>query len=172
MIFIKIGLAVFMAVSPFLSSDKNGKATLSALLPTAATDDHDRLNPQSAGNRKHKAIHSSSSLSPQKIYISQNENRLHQVIREQIKNHQKGAQSQKKVSALAEETGDLVNEYEITLRQIENTRSYNEQLKKLIQDQTNEMKSIRIQIGEVKQTGKDILPFMLEMTDNLAKKVD
>ena len=197
MIFIGIGLAVFMAVSPFfLSADGNGKVMRSTLLSREAVDPNqanpqsainkkqraiyptslsmtavnpNQTNPQSAINKKQRAIYPPLFFSSQKFYISRNENKLNQVIGEQIENHQKGAQSQEKVSALAEETGDLVNEYEITLRQIENTRSYNEQLKKLIQDQANEMKSIRIQIEEVKKTSKNILPLMLEMTNNLAK---
>lgn len=106
------------------------------------------------------------------FFLSANETKLNQVIDEQIKNHQKGAKSQEKVSTLAEETGDLVSEYEITLRQIESTRSYNEQLKKLIEAQKKEMSSIRTQIVEVKQTGKDITPLMLEMIKNLEKFIN
>ena len=101
------------------------------------------------------------------LYVSNNENQLKKVIEEQIKNHQKGARSQKTISSLAEETGDLVSEHEITLRQIESTRTYNEQIRKLIADQNQEMKSIRTQIVEVKKTGKDILPLMLKMVKNL-----
>lgn len=101
------------------------------------------------------------------FFLLADETKLNQVIEEQIKNHQKGAKSQKKVSALAEETGDIVNEYEVTLQQIESIRSYNKQIQKLIEDQKNEMSSIRTQIVEVKQTGKDIVPLMLEMTKNL-----
>lgn len=105
------------------------------------------------------------------FFLYANETKLNQVVEEQIKNHKAGAQSQKKVSAIADETQDLVSEYEITLRQIESTNSYNEQLKKLIADQNNEMQSIRTQIVEVKQTGKDIIPLMLEMIKNLEQLI-
>ena len=97
------------------------------------------------------------------------EHRLNQVVEEQIVNHQKGVESQKKVSSLSEQTGDLISEHEITLRQIESLRSYNNQLKKLISSQQEEMLSIRKQIKEVKKTGKNILPLMLEMTSYLEK---
>ena len=105
------------------------------------------------------------------FFLYANETKLNQVIEEQISNHEKGAQSQKKVSSIADETQDLISEYEITLRQIESTNSYNEQLKKLIADQNNEMQSIRTQIVEVKQTGKDIIPLMLEMIKNLEQLI-
>ena len=101
------------------------------------------------------------------FFLSADESQLNQVIAEQIKNHQKGAKSQEIVSSLAEKTADLVSEYELTLRQIESVRNYNKQMKTLVQDQVNEIKSIHTQIVEVKQTGKDIIPLMLEMTKNL-----
>ncbi len=101
--------------------------------------------------------------------IASNEEKLQNVIEEQIKNHQKATRSQEKVSALAEETEDIINEYEIVLGQIENTRSYNTQLKKLIADQKSEMTSIRTQIIEVKQTSKNIIPLMLKMIKSLEK---
>ena len=101
------------------------------------------------------------------FFLYADENQLNQVIKEQIKKSPKGCGVSKKVSSLAEETGDLVHEYEVTLHQIESLRSYNQQTKKLIEDQKREMSSIRVQIEEVKQTGKDIVPLMLEMTKNL-----
>ena len=101
------------------------------------------------------------------LWAMADEGKLNQVIEEQIQNHKAGAQSQKKVSALAEETDDIVGDYEVTLRQIENARAYNQQLKTLIEDQNKEQVSIRTQIKEVKQTGKEIVPLMLEQTKNL-----
>ena len=93
--------------------------------------------------------------------------KLNQVIDEQIKNHKAGAESQKKVSQLADETDDIIGDYEVTLRQIEDARTYNQQLETLIEDQNQEKTSIRVQIKEVKQTGKEIVPLMLEMLKNL-----
>ncbi|MDE0119739.1 MAG: DUF3450 domain-containing protein [Bdellovibrionales bacterium] len=136
---ISFGLTVLLAVSPFFLSAKESSQTTEWL----------------------------SLFSIKSLYASNSENQLNKVIAEQIKNHQKGARSQEKISSLAEETGDLVSEYEITLRQIESTRTYNEQIRKLILDQNQEMKSIRTQIVEVKKTGKDIVPLMLEMVKNL-----
>ena len=101
------------------------------------------------------------------LFALAKESQLNNLIEEQIKNHQAGAESQKKVSALADETEDIVGDYEVTLRQIEDARSYNQQLKTLIKDQNQAETSIRVQIKEVKQTGKEIMPLMLEMLKNL-----
>ena len=103
------------------------------------------------------------------LLLAETNTELDKVIHEQIKNHKQAADSQKKVSTLAEKTRDIISEYEIVLRQIESTRSYNNQLKKLIQNQKDEMSSIRTQIVEVKQTSKDILPLMLEMMKSLGQ---
>ena len=101
--------------------------------------------------------------------FADSKDKLNKVIDEQVKNHQAGTQSQKKVSALSDETDDIVGDYEVTLRQIEDARSYNQQLKVLIEDQNQEMGSIRTQITEVKQTGKEIMPLMLEQLKNLER---
>ena len=144
MTLLKFGLAVLLAVSPFFLSANNSKV--------------DHLD-QTAVQKPF-------------LYVAKNESQFNKIIEEQIKNHQKGAKSQKQISSLAEKTRDIISEYEVTLRQIESVRSYNNQLKKLIKDQKNEMSSIRLQIVEVKQTGKDIIPLMLKMTKNLEEFIN
>lgn len=93
----------------------------------------------------------------------QEENKLQQVMGEQEKNHQKGAESQKKVSRLAEETTDIEVEHQAVITDIRNTQIHNEQLKKYIQNQKEEIQSIREQIVEAKKTNKEITPLMLDM---------
>ena len=103
------------------------------------------------------------------MFLLAEQKKLNQVMEEQMDNHKAGAKSQKKVSALSEQTIDLVSEYEGVLHQIESLRSYNKQTRKLIKSQTQEMESIRTQIGEVKQTSKEIMPLMLQMSKNLER---
>ncbi len=178
---IQIGLAVFLAVSPFfLSAGEESVKSDSAAQPffpqIGSLHKSEFFLPKDSSYSsqvKHKLNPLiSSSENKLNLLLSANETQLNKVIEEQIKNHQKGAKSQEKISSMAEETKDIVSEYEVTLRQIESTRSYNEQLKKLIKDQTDEMQSIRTQIVEVKQTSKDIMPLMLEMTKNLERFID
>ena len=100
------------------------------------------------------------------------EEKLQQVMGEQEKNHQKGAESQRKVSRLAEETADLEAEHHVVLTNIKNTRDHNEQLKKYIQDQKEQIKSIREQIVEAKETNKKITPLMLDMLRMLEQLIE
>lgn len=145
---IQIGLVVFLAVSPFFLSANENQKSVGLILPFYRS-----ITPANTINH----------------LFASNEKKLNQVVEEQMQNHQKGADSQEKVTSLAEETEDIINDYEIILRQIENTRSHNRQVRKLIDDQTAEMSSIRTQIVEVKKTSKDILPLMLEMIASLEK---
>ena len=101
----------------------------------------------------------------------QEEKKLQQLMGEQEKNHQKGAESQKKISSLAEETTDIEAEYQAVITDIRNTRVHNEQLKKYIQNQKEEIQSIREQIVEAKKTNKEITPLMLDMLEMLKQLI-
>jgi hypothetical protein len=85
----------------------------------------------------------------------------------QIKVDEAAKDSQKRVSKTAEETKTIVDEYRATLRKIENTKVYNDQLRKLINSQTEEMVSIADQIESIKNTNKEIFPLMDRMISNL-----
>ena len=98
--------------------------------------------------------------------------KLGRVLKEQQQNHRQAARSQKKVSALANETRDLVHSYRVILRQIEDAEAYNAQLKTLIKDQDHENHFIRRQIKEVKQTKKEVIPLMTDMLAMLEKFIE
>lgn len=80
---------------------------------------------------------------------------------------EKARESQERISKTAEKTKTIVDEYRGTLRQIENTKIYNEQLRKLIGSQESEMVSIAAQIEDIKKTNKEIFPLMLRMISNM-----
>lgn len=85
----------------------------------------------------------------------------------QMKVDKDAAASQTRVTKTAEETKTIVDEYRATLRSIENTKVYNEQLRKLIASQKTEMVSIKEQIASIKKTNKEIFPLMLRMIANI-----
>ena len=89
------------------------------------------------------------------------------ISQEQIQNNKEAAQSQKKVSLMADQAQNLSQQHSQTLKEIENTKTYNEQMRKMLVSQREEKKSIRFQIREVKHTDKQILPFLLEMLEAL-----
>ncbi len=75
--------------------------------------------------------------------------------------------SQQRVTKIAEQTRTLLDRYRTTLKEIENTKAYNEQLRKLIASQEEEKISTEEQIESVKDTSKNIYPFMLRMIKGL-----
>ena len=95
------------------------------------------------------------------------EKKLKETQGAQMKVDTAAKKSQETVTKVATETKTIVDEYRATLRKIENTKIYNEQLRKLIGSQKTEMVSIREQIEEIKETNKEIFPLMIRMIANL-----
>lgn len=92
---------------------------------------------------------------------------LQPVIQAQIQNNDLARASQEEISNSAQQTRQMADEHTITLRQLEDTRAYNNQLRKIIESQKKEKVSILQQIREVKHTDKQIVPLMLEMLTSL-----
>ena len=95
------------------------------------------------------------------------EQKLKNTQKAQMDVDQKARKSQQRVSQIAEQTRTLLDQYRAALKEIENTRIYNEQLRNLIASQKEEMVSIKDQIESVKKTSKGIYPFMLKMIKGL-----
>lgn len=95
------------------------------------------------------------------------EQKLKETQGAQMKVDDAAKASQERVTKTAEKTKTIIDEYRATLRSIENTKVYNEQLRKLIQSQKDEMVSMRAQIADIKNTNKEIFPLMLRMITNL-----
>ena len=95
------------------------------------------------------------------------EQKLQETQGAQMKVDNAARKSQEKVTKVADETKTLLDEYRATLRKIDNTKIYNDQLRKLIESQKTEVVSMRKQIEEIKQTNKEIFPLMLRMISNL-----
>ena len=91
------------------------------------------------------------------------ENLLQKNIKLEKSNLQNSVNSQKKVNQLDDERQKLLREYRLTLKKIDNTHIYNEQLREFLVEQKNEMSSLQKQIEQVKDTGKDIIPLILRM---------
>ncbi len=100
------------------------------------------------------------------------EKKLKNTQGEQVKVDDAARAHQKRVSSTADKTKDIIDEYRATLRKIENTKVYNEQLRKLIESQNKEMVSMREQIEEIKTTNKEIFPLMHRMITNLEKFIE
>ena len=90
---------------------------------------------------------------------------------EQIKVDNAARAHQSKVTT-DDKTKEIIDEYRATLRKIENTKVYNQQLRNLIDSQNKEMVSMREQIEEIKTTNKEIFPLMHRMISNLEQFID
>ena len=90
------------------------------------------------------------------------EEKLKNVQKAQMEVDNQARASQKRVTKMAEQTRNLLDQYRATLKEIENTKIYNDQLRKLIVSQKEEMVSTKEQIESVKKTSKNIYPFMLK----------
>ena len=78
---------------------------------------------------------------------------------------------QKKIDLQDEKTSVLLNEYKYTNKELQNTITYNDQLKNLIKSQQAEMKNIDNQLIEIEQTHKNIYPLMVGMITSLKKLI-
>ena len=92
---------------------------------------------------------------------------LKKVYKTQSASQKTAKKSQVKINNLDDETQKLVQEYRLTLKKIYNTKKYNQQLRDFIKKQKEEMISVRKQIEQVKDTGKDILPLIDRMAESL-----
>lgn len=97
--------------------------------------------------------------------------KLGKNIKEQLVSEKITQTSQAKVDVIDTETQLLLDEYKRTLQKIENTKIYNAQLEKLIQNQEDEQLSLKNQIASIKETNEGVVPFMLEMLTTLDQMV-
>lgn len=94
------------------------------------------------------------------------------VAAEDKKNLQMAQKSQRKIDSLADQTQTLLMNYRQTLKQIENAKTYNDQLRKIIKTQDEEKVSIKNQIEDLKDTAKGIVPLMVDMVKNIKTFVE
>src|SRR5690606_15298793 len=94
---------------------------------------------------------------------------LDTAIDDTVKTIDESRQSQQTIDKLADETTDMLQEYGVTLQQIDSRKSYNWQLEKLIATQEETLASIGTQLDSVEDTARNIVPLMLNMIDVLEK---
>jgi len=86
--------------------------------------------------------------------------------------NQASAQSQQRVTRLAQQTADLLAEYRNIVRETDSLKIYNDNLEKIVNDQRAEVVSINKQLAGLEETNRGIVPLMLEMIDTLGKIVE
>jgi septal ring factor EnvC (AmiA/AmiB activator) len=74
-----------------------------------------------------------------------------------------GARSQQTVEKLDEETRILLDQYRSALGTLENLKDYNAQMERQVGDQKQEIARREAELGQIEQTRRHIVPFMLRM---------
>jgi len=97
---------------------------------------------------------------------------LDSTVSKEIKINKDAATSQQRVTALAQQTADLLAEYRAVVRETESLRIYNDQLEKVVNDQRAEIVSINNQLQGLEATNRGVVPLMLEMIDTLGQVVE
>ena len=94
------------------------------------------------------------------------------TVNKEDKINKDAAVSQTRVSALAQQTADLLAEYRAVVRETESLKIYNDQLEAVVMDQRNEIVSIDQQLEGLEATNRGVVPLMLEMIDTLGQMVE
>ncbi len=97
---------------------------------------------------------------------------LDSTVSEETSINKAASASQKRVTALAEQTAGLLSEYRTVVRETESLKIYNDNLEKVVNDQREELVSINDQLDGLEATNRGIVPLMLEMIDTLEKIVE
>ena len=97
---------------------------------------------------------------------------LASTVNKEGKINKDAAVSQQRVTALAQQTADLLAEYRAVVNETENLRIYNDQLEKVVMDQRAEIVSIDEQLEGLEATNRGVTPLMLDMIDTLGQMVE
>ena len=79
------------------------------------------------------------------------------------------AESQKRISKLADETARDLQRFRVATQRLESLEIYNRQLGKLIDSQNGEIQSVKRQTEEIEAIEPGVLPLMITMTDTLGR---
>ncbi|MGI9590814.1 MAG: DUF3450 domain-containing protein [Myxococcota bacterium] len=85
--------------------------------------------------------------------------------------NEEGAEVQKKIDEISDQTDALVAEYRTLLKQIDSIRIYNSQMRELISSQEAELASLADQLDRVEVVGRSVTPLMLLMIDAIERFV-
>jgi predicted RNase H-like nuclease (RuvC/YqgF family) len=83
-----------------------------------------------------------------------------------------GAKSQAKIDEVSEQTRDLLQQFKTVMKVVDGLRVYNQQQRRLIKNQEDELSELEESIDNVTVIERQIGPLIEKMIDNLEKFVD
>lgn len=97
---------------------------------------------------------------------------LQPAVQAETRINEDAALSQQRISGLAQETQDLLQEYRSVVRKSEALSIYNDNLERVVTDQREEIQSINSQLEGLEETHRGVVPLMLDMIDMLDRIVE
>jgi len=97
---------------------------------------------------------------------------LQAAVQAESRINQDAAVSQRRVSTLARESAELLEEYRSLVRETEALKIYNDNLERIVSDQNEELRSVNRQLAGLKETNRGVVPLMLEMIETLGRVVE
>jgi FtsZ-binding cell division protein ZapB len=97
---------------------------------------------------------------------------LDAAVRSEARINEDAAASQARVSELAEQAQNLLQEFRAVIRETESLRRYNDNLERVVNNQREEIRSINRQLAGLEETNRGVVPLMLEMIDTLGRIVE
>ncbi len=94
-------------------------------------------------------------------------NKLDKSINIIEKGNSKLKSYQNQIDKNEETREDLLNEYKYVSSSLKSTEIYNDQLKKIVTSQKEELKSLDEQLSDIEETQKNIFPLMIDMIRSL-----
>ncbi|MDH3645841.1 MAG: DUF3450 domain-containing protein [Gammaproteobacteria bacterium] len=92
---------------------------------------------------------------------------INQVLAQGEARANEGAQAQQRIEGLADQAGNLLNEYRTELKVVEGLEIYNGLLQRQIDNQLREKTVLSDSIGKVSLIERQIVPLMINMIDSL-----
>ena len=89
-----------------------------------------------------------------------------------LNSHQQSVESQNRVETLAAKAKSAMGQYLATLRQLRMTQAYNQQMRRLIESQKQEMTALESQIDSINSIEKVTLPLLNTMVEELRDFVE
>jgi len=99
--------------------------------------------------------------------ISFAENKLKTAVEETLETNTQSIKSQQNVDEYADDTKDMLHQYQTTLHKIDSLNIYNDQLEKLTAKQLETADSLSAQINSIAETRQNIVPLLLRMIEVL-----
>lgn len=99
-------------------------------------------------------------------------NPVDEAVQERVEVQDFAERTQQQIDQLADETEDMVAQYQSLLRRINNARSYNEQLETQVERQRERLAGFDRQLANVEETQRSITPLMTRMLEVLGELIE